>query len=106
MVAVLDLGTSKTACFVAKIEEDGLPTVIGVGHQPSKGMRNGAVVDIEGARGAVTAAVHAAERMAGGMLKKVFVGLGCGRPTTEQISVSIDTGGREIGPAELRKILD
>ena len=60
MVAVLDLGTSKTACFVAKVEDDGLPTVIGVVHQPSKGMRNGTVVDIENARAAVVAAVHAA----------------------------------------------
>jgi cell division protein FtsA len=106
MVAVLDLGTSKTACFIAKLEEDGWPTVIGVGHQPSKGLRSGAVVDIEGARAAVTAAVHAAERMAGGMVKKVFVGIGCGRPSTEQISVEVDTGGREIGPADVRKILD
>ncbi|MCW5771264.1 MAG: cell division protein FtsA [Rhodospirillaceae bacterium] len=106
MVAVLDLGTSKAACFVAKVEEDGWPTVIGVGHQPSKGVRAGAVVDIEDARTAVTNAVHAAERMAGGTIKKVFVGIGCGRPTTEQISVSIETGGREIGAAEMRKILD
>lgn len=106
MVAVLDLGTSKTACFLAKVEEDGWPTVIGVGHQPSKGLRSGAVVDIEGARGAVTAAVHAAERMAGGVVKRVFVGIGCGRPTTEQVSVVIDTGGREIGPADVRKVLD
>lgn len=106
MVAVLDLGTSKTACFIAKVEEDGWPTVIGVGHQPSKGLRSGAVVDIEGARSAVATAVHAAERMAGGMVKKVFVGIGCGRPATEQISVSIDTGGREIGAAEIRKVLD
>jgi cell division protein FtsA len=106
MVAVLDLGTSKTACFLAKVEEDGWPTVIGVGHQPSKGLRSGAVVDIEGARAAVTAAVHAAERMAGGVVKRVFVGIGCGRPTTEQISVSIDIGGREIGAAEVRKVLD
>jgi cell division protein FtsA len=105
-VAVLDLGTSKTACFIAKLEDDGWPTVIGVGHQPSKGLRSGAVVDIEGARAAVTAAVHAAERMAGGMVKKVFVGIGCGRPATEQISVEVDMGGREIGPADVRKILD
>jgi cell division protein FtsA len=106
MVAVLDLGTSKTACFIAKVEDDGWPTVIGVGHQPSKGLRSGAVVDIEGARAAVTSAVHAAERMAGGMVKKIFVGIGCGRPATETIAVEIDTGGREIGAAELRKILD
>lgn len=105
-VAVLDLGTSKTACFIAKLEDDGWPTVVGVGHQPSKGLRSGAVVDIEGARAAVTASVHAAERMAGGMIKKVFVGIGCGRPATEQVSVAIETGGREIGPADIRKVLD
>jgi cell division protein FtsA len=107
MVAVLDLGTSKTACFVAKVEDDGWPTVIGVGHQqPSKGLRSGAVVDIEGARASLAAAVHAAERMAGGVVRKVFVGIGCGRPGTEQVSVTVDIGGREIGPAEMRKVLD
>jgi cell division protein FtsA len=36
----------------------------------------------------------------------MFVGIGCGRPSTEQISVTIETGGREIGGSEVRKALD
>ncbi len=106
IVAALDVGTSKTACFVAHVEDDGKPTVIGVGHQPSKGLRGGAVIDIELARETIADAVNAAERMASQTVRRVFVSLGCGRPKTERLSFATELHGREIGSSEMRHLIE
>ncbi len=58
------MGTTKVSAVVAE-RERGRLRVIGVGTAPSAGMRQGVVVDIERAAGAVERAVREAERMAG-----------------------------------------
>ncbi len=106
LIAALDVGTSKTACFLAQIDDDGHPTIIGVGYQPGSGMRAGAVIDIEQARDAVVNAVHAAERMAGQTVRSVFVALGCGKPGTARVSHTTSLDGREISATDIRKVLE
>ncbi|MFZ9635183.1 MAG: cell division FtsA domain-containing protein, partial [Alphaproteobacteria bacterium] len=63
-IAALDIGSTKIACFVARTEGD-VTRVIGVGHQVSRGVRAGAIVDMEAAAEAITNAVSAAEQIAG-----------------------------------------
>ena len=58
LVAALDVGTTKVACFVARMD-DGRPHVVGIGHQPTRGMRAGGVVDMEQVVGSVLATVSA-----------------------------------------------
>ena len=43
VIAALDIGTSKVVCFVARVDGQGL-RVVGIGHQPSLGMRSGNIV--------------------------------------------------------------
>ncbi len=45
LIAALDVGTTKVCCFIARANDDGSLKVLGIGHQLSRGMRNGAVVD-------------------------------------------------------------
>ena len=69
--AALDVGSSKICCFIARSGgEDELPRIIGIGQQVSRGVRNGAVVDMDQAQRSITAAVHAAEEMAGETLEQ------------------------------------
>ena len=49
VLAALDVGSSKIACFIARADAHGPPRVIGIGHQLSEGMRNGAVANMEAA---------------------------------------------------------
>ena len=48
LVAALDIGSSKIACLIARRTdmENGQVRVCGAGHQSSKGVRRGAVVDM------------------------------------------------------------
>src|SRR4029077_4429691 len=60
IIAALDVGTTKVCCFIARRGEDGRPRVMGIGHQLSRGLRGGAIVDMEAADSSILAAVHAA----------------------------------------------
>jgi cell division protein FtsA len=43
---VLDIGTTKTVCLIARIEGDGLPRVLGFGWQRGRGMKGGSIIDL------------------------------------------------------------
>src|SRR5690606_40347487 len=61
LVAGLDIGTSKVCCFIARADEEGRPHVTGIGHQLSRGVRNGSIVDLEAAETAILTAVPRSE---------------------------------------------
>jgi cell division protein FtsA len=75
LVAILDIGSSKIACFIARMHADGRLVVEGIGHQLSSGVRSGLVTDIDAAEEAICAAVHAAEQMAGEQIDSVVVNI-------------------------------
>ena len=69
LVAALDVGTTKVCCLIARLDqnagpapEDGLK-IIGIGHQVSKGLRSGAIVDLEETETSIRATVETAEQM-------------------------------------------
>ena len=107
--AALDVGSSKIACFIAKTDQTiaGLrPRVVGVGHQSSRGVRAGAIVDMDEAAEAIRAAVEQAERMAGQAVNSVTLTLSAGQPTSTRIGAEIDLPQREVTERDLRRLLD
>jgi cell division protein FtsA len=107
--AALDVGSSKIACFIAKSDETisgPRPRMIGVGHQSSRGVRAGAVVDMDAAAEAIRAAVEQAERMAGQAVDAVSVTLSAGQPTSTRLAAEIDLPQREVTDRDLRNLLN
>ena len=113
-IAVLDIGTSKICCFIAKIDvkiegqsgQEVRPRVIGIGHQVSKGLKAGTVVDMEETETSIRAAVDAAERMAGGSpIHDVFVNISAGKPRSRIFSVEVDVAGHEISQLDIDRVL-
>ncbi|MBV9521318.1 MAG: cell division protein FtsA, partial [Alphaproteobacteria bacterium] len=105
IVAALDIGTGKVCCFIARAAEDG-PHIIGIGHQVSRGVRNGVIVDLEAASASILTAVHAAEQMAGTTISEVVVNLSGSFPPSRIVNVEVGVAGREIGDADMRRVLD
>ncbi|WP_044564227.1 cell division protein FtsA [Azospirillum sp. B4] len=104
-IAALDVGSSKVVCFIARVEEPGSIRVVGIGHQVSRGVRAGAIVDMEAAETAIGTAVHAAETMAGEQIREVLVGLSGGQPESQTLTVETGISGSEITDADLRRAL-
>lgn len=111
IVAALDVGTSKITCFIARVdaatEGTSAPAVrvIGIGQKVSRGVRAGAVVDMDLAEEAIRAAVDQAERMAGMTVKEVLVTASAGTPRSHRLSVRVAIGGQEVSGDDLSRVL-
>jgi cell division protein FtsA len=75
LIVGLDIGTSKVSALVGEIAEDGSIELIGIGSQPSRGLKRGMVVDIESTTQSIQRAVEEAELMAGCEIHSVYAGI-------------------------------
>jgi cell division protein FtsA len=105
VITALDIGTTKICCFIARVEDDK-PRVLGIGHQISRGVRNGRIVDLEAAGLSVLNAVHAAEQMAGETIEEVVANLSGGFAASRIIRAEIGITGREITDSDMRQVLE
>lgn len=116
IITVLDVGSSKVCCVVAKLqpsaEESHLlrgrthrAKVIGIGHQKSQGVKSGVVVDLDRAEHSIRLAVDAAERMAGLTVDSLIVNLTAGRLKSQVFSATINLGGHEAAEGDIKRVL-
>ena len=111
LLAALDIGSSKVACFIGRIiDDEGTFEVLGVGHHASRGIKAGTIVDLDAAESVIRQTVHAAENMAADVMKgyplrEVIVNLpgvhGCSHGHTTDVQVS----GHEITDNDVRRAL-
>jgi len=71
----IDVGTTKVCALIADVDDAGQFRILGVGLEPSQGMRKGVVVDVEQASRSIAAAVDKAQRSAGFEIGAAFVSL-------------------------------
>ncbi|AOG08827.1 MAG: cell division protein FtsA [Pseudorhizobium sp.] len=115
VVSVLDIGSTKVVCIIARLtprrESAVLPgrthnvEVIGLGHQRSHGIKSGVIADLDAVENVVRLAVDAAERMAGLTVESLIVNVSAGRIGSDVYTASIDLGGQEVESGDLRKVL-
>src|SRR5467141_1785361 len=65
LIVGLDIGTSKVVALVGEVAPDGSIELLGLGSQPSRGLKKGVVVNIESTVQSIQRAVEEAELMAG-----------------------------------------
>src|SRR5690606_31442801 len=83
IVSVLDIGSSKVACVIARLKprepDEVLPgrthkiEVVGFGYTRSRGIKSGVIINLDQAEQAVRIAVDMAERAAGITIESVIV---------------------------------
>jgi cell division protein FtsA len=115
VVAVLDVGTSKIACLIARLKPQSPQEVlrrrshsidvVGFGHTLARGVKAGAVVDLEAAEAAIRQAFDLAERSAKLQLESVVVSVSAGKPASERISASIDVVGSAVSEGDIARVL-
>jgi cell division protein FtsA len=109
LVAALDIGSTKICCFIARLDEQRgqhrAARVVGIGHQAARGVRNGAIVDLEAAETSIRAAVSAAEQMAGTTVQGVVVNVSGGQPASRTIGVEVEIAGQQIADSDMRRAL-
>ncbi|MEE2745456.1 MAG: cell division protein FtsA, partial [Pseudomonadota bacterium] len=106
LIAAVDVGSAKIACFIAQPNGEGGVEVVGVGHQVSKGIKNGNISDMEAVEGSIRKAVEVAEQMAGENVKSIITSISGGVPKSNLISFDVSISGNEINDSDLKKALD
>lgn len=115
LVAALDIGTSKIACLIGRLRPCASPDVLrgrshaidvlGLSHVQSRGIKAGAVIDLNDAEQSVRQAVALAERMAGVRVEAVVLSLAGGRMCGALVEASADARGGTIDHHALTRII-
>ncbi len=111
VIAALDIGSTKIACFIARIRDDnGGIDLIGIGHQAAQGIKSGTVVDLDLAEAAIRQAVHAAENMAadvtkGYPLREVIVNVPATHTQSRLMNMGVQILGAAVTENDIRRAL-
>jgi cell division protein FtsA len=109
VVAAVDLGASKVSCFIMKGEgvrrDDRTLTTCGVGYVQSRGVRGGAIVNLDDAAQAIAQAVERAETVAGVAVHGVTVACAGGQLASHRVTAQVSLGARPIGDGDLSRAL-
>ncbi|MGA0599650.1 cell division protein FtsA [Caulobacter sp. KR2-114] len=109
VVAAVDLGASKVACFIMKPDgvrrEDRTLTTCGVGYVQSRGIRGGSIVDMDEAAQAIAQAVERAETVAGVNVSGVTVTTAGGQLASHRVAAQVSLGARPITDADLGRCI-
>ena len=107
VVAALDLGHSKVSCFIMKPDgvrhADRTIRVAGASHVQSKGIKGGAVINMDEAAGAIGHAVERAERAAGSPVSGVVVTTAIGQMASHRLQTTVSLGARPVDDADLAR---
>jgi len=105
VLAALDVGAAKVVSLIARLtpmeRSERLPDrthrckALGVGHQRSRGVKAGAIVDLD-----------AAERMSGVEVDSVVVNMSGGRLSSRLYEAKIALGGRAAGERDVHRVLE
>ena len=109
LIASLDLGSSKIGCFIMRPEgarqSDQSIRVAGVGYVQSKGVRAGAIIDMEAASHAIAQAVERAEAMANVSIQGVRVTIPGAQTASHRVSTSVSLGLKPIADVDLNRAI-
>jgi cell division protein FtsA len=109
---VLDIGTAKTVCLIVappNSRANGLwrrhdASVLGYGLQPSRGLKAGAVIDLDRAEEVLRAAVTQAEAAAGLTVDEVMVGVGGSRLRSHAFEAETRIANRIVADADTDRL--
>jgi cell division protein FtsA len=116
VLSVLDVGASKVVSLIARLtpmeRSDSLRErthrcrVLGIGHQRSRGVKAGAIVDLDAAENAIRLAIDAAERMAGVEVDSVIVNMSGGRLASKLYDAKVALRGKAVGEHDIHRVLE
>jgi len=104
----LDIGTTKTCAVIGFLNENNQVEVAGVGVAPSKGLKNGVIVNIDNTAASIVKAIEDAELMAGYEVSSVFVGISGQHIKGENSKgvVAIANRNRTISQVEVKRVIE
>jgi cell division protein FtsA len=105
IIVGLDIGTTKICAIVGEVNENGLE-IIGIGTQPSRGMRKGVVINIDATVESIRKAVEEAELMAGAQITSVYCAIAGSHIRGFNSHGIVAVKNREVQESDVKRVLD
>lgn len=116
ILSALDVGTSKVVCLIARLDpiegSDVLSgrthrmRILGIGHQRSRGIKGGTVIDLAEAEKAIRLAVDSAERMAGVQVASALVNISGGRIGSHHFNGRVALNRRNVDDGDINRVIE
>ena len=106
LIVGLDIGTSKVLALVGELTSEGGIEVIGLGSQPSRGLKKGVVVNIESTVQSIQRAVEEAELMADCEINSVYAGIAGSHVRSLNSHGVVAIRDREVTHADVEQVIE
>lgn len=106
IIVGIDIGTSKVCTLVARADDRKRFHVMGVGIEPAKGIRKGAIVDLTQASRSIRRSIEKAQRTSGMEISAAFVNLADTDAKSTNNQGVVGVSGKMIGQSDIDRALE
>ncbi len=106
IVVGIDIGTTKVCTLVARVEGERNMRILGVGIEPSQGIRKGTIVDIAAASTAIARSIEKAQRTSGLEITSALVSLAGSHVSSVNSRGVVGISGRVIDEVDVARALE
>lgn len=106
LIVGLDIGTSKVVAIVGESTPEGMVEIIGIGSNPSRGLKKGVVVNIESTVQSIQRAVEEAELMAGCQIHSVYAGIAGSHIRSLNSHGIVAIRDKEVTQGDVERVID
>lgn len=106
VIVGIDIGTTKICTLVAREEKPGLLRILGVGIEPSQGLRKGIIVDMATATQAISRSLEKAERTSGLEITSALVSVAGSHVSSVNSKGVVGITGRTIDQDDVARAVE
>jgi cell division protein FtsA len=106
IIVAIDIGTTKICTLVGREEMPGTLRILGVGVEPSQGVRKGVVVDMVAASQAVVRSVEKAERTCGLEIDSALVSMAGSQVSSVNSRGVVAVAGRMVDEGDIARAIE
>jgi cell division protein FtsA len=106
IVVGIDVGTTKICSLVARVEDDDRLRIMGVGVEPSEGIRKGVIVDLTAASQSIARSVAQAEQTSGLKIDSALVSLAGAHVSSVNSRGVVAVTGHNVDDMDVERAMD
>src|SRR6516162_1407714 len=106
LIVGLDIGTSKIVAIVAEMTPEQRLNIVGLGAQPSRGLKKGVVVNIEATMASIQRVLEEAELMGDCTITEVYTGVAGSHVRSLNSSGMVAIKEKEVTEADIDRVVE
>jgi cell division protein FtsA len=106
IVVGIDVGTTKICTLVARVEDGDALRIMGVGIEPSDGIRKGVIVDLAAASKSISRSVALAEQTSGLKIDSALVSLAGGHVSSVNSRGVVAVSGEKVSEVDIERAME